>query len=299
MKNLSLRQLEAFRALMLGKTVTRAAEMLFISQPAVTRLISDLESAVGFSLFERRKKRLHPTPEAWALYNVVDRSFAGLDKISSMAQEIREFRAGSLSIATLPALGLGFLPSVISEFAADRPKVSLSLQIRSSQKVSELVSMQRVDVGFTEATDFDVGVEAELLLATHRVCVLPPGHHLASKNEIDASDLDGEPFVAAGGWQTSRSDIDRFFEKLNVKRKIQINTQLFASVGDFVLAGMGVSVIDPINAERFARLGVEVRPFTPAIKYNYYVTYPEDRPRSRLTKEFVNLLREHLTCFSS
>jgi len=298
-KKLNLRQLEAFRALMLGKTVTRAAEMLFITQPAVTRLITDLELAVGFSLYERRKKRLHPTPEAWALFEEVDHSFSGLDKISLAAREIREFRRGSLSIGALPALALGFLPQVISDFAADRPEVSLSLQVRSSHKVSELVAMQRIDVGFTEVSNLDAGVSAELLLATNLVCALPADHRLVEKQTLSASDLDGERFIAAGGWQNTRAEIDRYFESRGIKRKIQIDTQLFASVGDFVLAGAGISLVDPITAERFKQLGIVVRPLMPEFEFKFYVIYPENRPRSRLTVQFVDLLRQRLARFSA
>lgn len=284
---------------MLGKTVTRAAEMLFITQPAVTRLITDLELAVGFSLYERRKKRLHPTPEAWALFEEVDHSFSGLDKIALTAREIREFRRGSLSIGALPALALGFLPAVISDFSAGRPEVSLSLQVRSSHKISELAAMQRIDVGFTEISNLDAGVHAELLLTTNLVCLLPPDHRLVKKQELNARDLNGEPFIAAGGWQNTRSEIDRYFESRGVNRKIQIDTQLFASVGDFVLAGAGISMVDPITAERFQQLGAIVRPLKPDFQFKFYVIYPENRPRSRLTQQFVELLRERLARFSA
>ncbi|MCP4433148.1 MAG: LysR family transcriptional regulator, partial [Gammaproteobacteria bacterium] len=75
---MNLRQLEAFRAVMITRSITRASELLFVSQPAVTRLINDLESSVAFPLFQRIKKRLHPTPEAHAFYEEVERSFAGL-----------------------------------------------------------------------------------------------------------------------------------------------------------------------------------------------------------------------------
>lgn len=299
MKNFNLRQLEAFRAVMLGKTVIRAADLLFISQPAVTRLIHDLESTIGFALFERRKKRLYPTPEAHALYEEVERTFSGLEKLNIAAREIRDFRSGSLSIAALPALGLGYLPGVISEFTEGRPDVSISFNIRSSQKVSELVATQRVEVGFTESTDFDAGVDAELLLTTRLVCILPENHHLASQKKIVASDMDGEVFIGKGGWQLTSNDIDRYFVDQGVKRKIQIDTQLHASVGDFVLAGAGISIVDPFTAERFSRLGVQVRPFTPPLEYKFYVIYPESHPRSRLVVQFVELLHERIATFQS
>ena len=299
MKNFNLRQLEAFRAVMLGKTITRAAELLFISQPAVTRLINDLESKIGFALFERRKKRLYPTPEAHAFYEEIERTFSGLEKLNITAREIRDFRSGSLAIAALPALGLGYLPGVISEFTKGRPDLSISFNIRSSKKVSELVATQRVDMGFTEATDFDVGVDADLFLTTRMVCILPENHRLASQAQIAASDMDGEVFIGEGGWQLTSNDIDRYFTEQGVKRKIQIATQLHATAGDFVLAGAGISIVDPLTADRFAQLGVQVSPFTPPLEFKFYVIFPEGRPRSRLVVKFVELLRDRIAIYQS
>ncbi len=299
MQNFNLRQLEAFRAVMLGKTITRAAELLFISQPAVTRLINNLESKIGFALFERHKKRLYPTPEAHTFCEEIDRTFSGLEKLNIAAREIRDFRSGSLAIAALPVLGLGYLPGVISEFTKGRPDLSISFNIRSSKKVSELVATQRVDIGFTEATDFDAGVVADLFLTTRMVCILPKSHRLASQAQIAASDMDGEVFIGQGGWQLTSNDIDRYFTEQGVKRKIQIATQLHATAGDFVLAGAGISIVDPLTADRFAQLGVQVRPFTPPLEFKFYVIFPEGRPRSRLVVKFVELLRDRIEIYQS
>lgn len=299
MRNINLRQLEAFRGVMMTKSITRAAESLCISQPAVSRLIADFESAVGFPLFERVKRRLLPTPEAHALYEEVDRSFAGLNKINLAAREIREFRSGSLSIAALPSLGLGYLPEQISRFATDHPDVSLSLSIRGSQNVSSLVAAQRADIGFTESIDFGDDVDAELLLTTNLVCILPQGHRLAQKKQIEASDLDGETYVGTGNWQLTCHDLDRFFDHQKVKRKIQVDTQLHATVAEFVLYGAGVGIIDPITAERYAHKGLQIRPFVPSMPYKYYVMFPEGRPRSRLAEQFHNEIRGRISRFSS
>ncbi|MCP4074709.1 MAG: LysR family transcriptional regulator [Gammaproteobacteria bacterium] len=299
MKNINLRQLEAFRAVMLTKSITRAAEMLSVSQPAVSRLISDLESSIEFPLFERVKKRLIPTPEAEALFDEVERSFAGLNKINIAVREIRDFRSGSLSVASLPALGLGYLPEIISQFAADRPGVSLSLIIRGSQNVSSMVAAQRVDVGFTESIDLGDSVDSELLLTTNLVCILPPGHRLNKKDVIKASDLDGETFIGTGNWQLTCKDIDRYFDHQKVRRKIQIDTQLHATVAELVLAGAGVSMIDPVTADRYISKGLVVKPFLPSILYNLYVLYPENRPRSRLAEQFVAQIRQDIMRYAS
>ena len=280
------------------RSITRASELLFVSQPAVTRLIKDLEASVGFSLFQRLKKRLYPTPEAFSFLEEVELSFSGLDKINIAAREIRDFKSGRLSIASLPALGLGYLPQLITEFANGRPDVSHSLSIRSSQKVSELVSSQRVDVGFTESIDFGDGISSELLLTTYLVCILPEGHRLGNKDRITVQDMDGEVFIGGGNWQLTGRDIDRYFNENKVKRKIQIDTQLHATVADFVLAGAGIGIIDPITADRYLKLGIVVKPFSPSVEYRYYVIYPENRPRSRLAEQLVGLIKTDINRYS-
>jgi DNA-binding transcriptional LysR family regulator len=299
MKNINLRQLEAFRAVMQTKSITRAAETLFVSQPAVSRLIIDLERTVDFPLFNRVKKRLVPTPEAQALYEEVERSFTGLSKISLAAREIREFSSGSLSIAALPALGLSYLPEMISQFATERPDVSLSLMIRGSQNVSGLVASQRVDVGFAESIDFDDGIDAELLLTTEQVCIMPTQHRLAEREIVNAADLDGEPFVGSVNWQRPWKNLGYLFEEHQVRRKVQIETQLNATVAEFVLSGAGLGIIDPITADRYVSRGLVIKPFIPAVHYSYYVLFPENRPRSRLAEQFVENIRKNLARYAS
>src|SRR6266852_2026092 len=98
---LSFRQIEAFRAVIVLHSMTRAAETLNISQPAVSRLMRDMELNLGLTLFRRRKGGLQPTEEALALYAEVERSFVGVDKIARAAVRIRERLAGA--DAFLPA----------------------------------------------------------------------------------------------------------------------------------------------------------------------------------------------------
>lgn len=112
---LKMRQVEAFRALIRRRTVTRAAQWLHVSQPAVSRLIADFETRVGFRLFDRQQGRLIPTPEARVLYEKVERCFAGLTRIASVAEQIRTLRRGSLRLAGSPALALEWLPRVVSD----------------------------------------------------------------------------------------------------------------------------------------------------------------------------------------
>ena len=96
------RQLEAFRETMRAGSVTKAAKNMNISQPSVSRLISDLEINAGFSLFHRMGRGLSPTPEAHRFYKSVEGMFLGIDRLNELAQTIRSTSGGTVSIGVIP-----------------------------------------------------------------------------------------------------------------------------------------------------------------------------------------------------
>src|SRR5689334_17195859 len=155
---LNPRQIEAFRAMMLTGGATDAAKLMGVTQPAVSRMIRDLQLALDLKLFERRGARLVPTGEARGLYAEVERSFLGLDRIAAAAVELRTRRAGILRIASLPALANGFLPHCVGGFLAQRPKLDLMLSGLVSHIVLDIVASGQSDLGFAQAPIEHTGV---------------------------------------------------------------------------------------------------------------------------------------------
>lgn len=291
---INLRQIEAFRAVIIHKTVTRAAQVLYVSQPAVSRLISDLEYHVGFSLFQRHKGRLVPTPEALALYEDVDRAFIGLDKITDTAKEIKEFRTGRLFLSCMPALALSALPPMIHSFSARHPGITISLQAHSSQRVLEWVATQQCDAGLIGMHLEDPAVTVLPIACGELRLVMLPEHRLAKQATITAGDLEGEPFVSLGQTQDVRPLIDHVFHQEGIARHMRIETQLSSVACELVLAGSGVSLIDPITANSYASRGLVIRPFLPKIPFHYSAVLPAFRPPSRLVLEFLEEVKIHL-----
>jgi DNA-binding transcriptional LysR family regulator len=289
---MKMRQVEAFRAVMLAQSVTQAADMLRISQPSMSRLIADFEKNTGFALFARRKGRLHPTPEATYLYNEVEKSFVGLEKISDVVRDIKNFKTGQLRIACLPGLALRFLPALITDFLRDRPQVMVSLQPRSSPKVHEWLESQQFDIGLAEPTDHP-GIEVERL-AFRCVCVLPKGHFLEDKDVITPQDLDGLPFISLNGDHMTSHQLRNAFGAAGVKRNICVETRLFAPACAFVAQGCGIAVVDPIAADDYKSWGVVARRFEPAITFEIGILYPIHRPHSRLVDEFAAALKDRI-----
>ncbi|TFW10482.1 LysR family transcriptional regulator [Oxalobacteraceae bacterium OM1] len=291
---MKIRQLEAFRALVECGTVTRAAEDLCVSQPAVTRLISDLEDSAGFALFERSKGRLHLTSEGMALYEEVERSLIGVQRIAATAESIRAGHLGMLKIASLPALGLSCLPRAIGEFLKERPQIQISLNCIPSRAVVDMVAKERCDVGFAIVQMNYPSQYGELLISNDLVCALPEGHRLAAKKLIVPTDLEGEHFISNTRELSSRLEVDAVFTSFGVDRRMQLETQINASVCAFVQAGMGIALVDTFSALEYVGRGVVFRRFEPALHNEIQVLYGTGRAPSALLRAFVEHLRARL-----
>jgi DNA-binding transcriptional LysR family regulator len=280
---------------MLNGTTSGAAEIMCISQPAVSRLLSDFETELGVTMFERYKKRLIATPEAHVFYAEVERSFVSLERLARAADDLKECHLGFLRIACMPSVSIEFIPRVIHLFNNAHQGVSLSLQVRSTQQVADLVASQQYDVGIVSAISVaDGAIESELLAKVRMICILPPNHALVDKAVIYPEDLAGESFISLGLEQSIRSKIDNVFESANVHVKKTMDTQLVHSACAMVLEGAGVSIVEPVAALHYQKLGLVLKRFEPQIEYRYNLIYPAHKGRSSLAQNFVSLLRQEV-----
>jgi DNA-binding transcriptional LysR family regulator len=288
---LNIRQLEAFRAFMMSGTTKGAAQLMNISQPAVSRLIDQLERKISFPLFDRTKGRLIPTPEAQLLFEEVERTFASVDKIRELASDIRAANTGHLNIAILPALSFRFLPSVIERFRAMHPRTTISMTIQTSPKIEEWAAAQHIDFGIAEFPFIRAGVEIEDFCRASYVVALPKGHALERKKSLTPKDFAGETFISFTGNTTGRHIIDQVFQRAQVVRRMVIETQYSAVIAEFVSRGLGVGLIDPFTAYDFRDRQIATRPFAPELEFHLGILHPGHRPLSRTTRAFLSMLR--------
>jgi len=286
-----VRQLEAFRATMLAGTVSGAAALLGVSQPAVSRLIGRLEKEIRITLFDRSKGRLAPTAEAQILYGQVERTFVSVDKIRELAADIATARAGHLHMAALPAVGLGFLPAAIHEFNQEHPNVTITAEVNLSARVEESVAAQHVDFGIGEFPFRRTGLESEIFSRAPEYLVVPSGHVLAGKTYARPADVEGLPFIALMRDQVGRHVADRVFERAGITRRIVAETQVNAMICDLVRRGVGVALVDPFTAADYAGRGIVAIPFRPRIEFRLGILYPTHRPLSRVARVFLAVLR--------
>jgi len=287
---LNFRQLEAFRAVMLTGSITRAGHALSISQPAVSRLIKDLEYELKLGLFVRQGSHLVPTDEGRELYREVERNFSGAERIRDAARALRLSKAGYLHIGTMPNLSMVCLPKAVAEMLALYPDLVISVHPDSSVNLVQMVVHGQLDVAYAVPPEDSHGLQRTDLLATTAICVMPKGHGLAEKKSISVGDLHDEDFIALGSHSRQRMQINAAMLQAGVRPNIRLETVHSSSVVSYVMQGLGMAVIDPIAVLGPPAEQVVIRPFKPEITMPISAIYRPSQSPVRFAEEFSAIL---------
>lgn len=287
--------IEAFGAVMKTGSTTRAAVLLGISQPAVSRALRRLEDTTRLRLFDRAGPRLVPTPEATLLHQELLRTEIGLDRLRQTVARMRDVGTGVLKLASAAAMGLHFMPKVISAFLAARPNVAMTFRVDSSATVRELVASGQFDLGVC-ADEIDTSqLIAEPFATSPGLCVMPAGHALSRRKTVRPEDLRDQAFVGLAPEDTARRALQSHLDAAGVRCRIVIETPFSASVCQLVLEGAGIGLVNALTyvSANYAALGLAARPFEPAISFQSLMILPPQRARSQTVRDFIAIMERH------
>lgn len=287
---MNFKHIEAFRAVMVTGTASRAAEVLKVTQPAISRAIADLERATELQLFNRVRSRLVPTPEAQMFFRDVEEAFVGLDRLRSSAARIKDVGAGQLRIASLSSLGSSLVPKAIAAFSRRNANVSISLHVQTSSVVRNLVAAGQFDIGLA-ADEIDTsGVVHQVFATPLLMCAIPRGHKLSAKDIIRPLDLHGERFIAYSAEDTVQKTLDAALKAVKSSPRIVVETLFSVTVQSLVAEGVGIGLINPYTMNGVYDKRIVIRPFEPKLYARTLLLFPPDRQRSRLISDFVKSL---------
>ena len=289
-RHLNLRQIEAFKAVIEYGTVSRAAEMLNISQPAMSKLIAHLEFDTGLKLFDRLKGRLAPSAQAMRLYEEVGRIFAGVRQVENAVDAIRREEQGRLTVGVLPALAGSFIQRVTTDFLKQNRKVFCSIQSLSSQWIVDWLVTRQLDVGLIEPGIDNPYLIIEPLMEHPLVCIMPLDHPLTAKSQIEPQDLDKIAFVSLNPDSFTAHRLEGMFEDYRVQPQIVLLANVAPTLCEFVAAGLGVSLVHPLAVSGMeGRLAM--RRFEPEILFNFQLCRSVDSRNAQLVDAFAQELR--------
>ncbi|MBN7820297.1 LysR family transcriptional regulator [Bowmanella yangjiangensis] len=283
---LSLKSLEAFRAIIQTGSATAAANALGVTQPAISRLLAAFEEHVGFALFYREKSRLFPTDEALALFKEVELTLQGAERISLLARNIFNSDLGWLKIVAPNSFIAGPLADVVADFLRQHPRVNISLDTHSPASAREMVAHRSADCGFIQLPENHPGLRVEPMLRSHTMCALSPAHPLATRSYIEVQDLQGENLILLGKGRYSRLQIDDIFRQAKVPMKVKLETHTVAIACTFAKRNLGVAIVNDMLARQYADSNLLLIPFKPTLIYEYGFITSAHAPMSRLSQAF-------------
>ncbi len=283
------RQIEAFRAVARIGAVTGAAEQLHISQPAVSRLIANLESRTGLELFARRKGRLRLTPEGEAFLREVDRHFKGLDALAEAAHRIAEHGPANLRILGFPSITNGVLPQAIARHLTRHPDVQISLDTDTTDRIAPQVAASQYDLGFAAGgAPEGLAVHARVIASRPWACVVPRGHALTGRDSIHAADLAGEALVGFSPSMSLRQAVDRLLADADVSPSYRVAAQTIESMCALVAEGCGIAVVHPYATHIAHVFGLGTTVIADADRLDLIALTSEPPFRPRIVDELID-----------
>lgn len=295
-QKLRLRQFEALMAVIQHGTVTHAATAMGVSQPAVSRLLSDLGQTLGFTLFDRRDGHLVPTQDVRFLQADIQRVLDLMDQIAEVSQSITERKAGHIKIACLPGFATSHLPKVVAQFLKDRPGVSITIEPDRPERILEWMIDEQFDFGITDGfRGHSAVVSQDVHMRT--VCIFPKGHHLERYAEITPTLIAGEKIIHTRRESDFFKSLEAAFIDENSSLVSLVETRQFTAACELVANGLGIAVVSELDAMKFVDQNIQIRPFLPAIYHRLSLVRPTLKQPSAITLEFIDAFAASLAPF--
>jgi DNA-binding transcriptional LysR family regulator len=299
---LNYRQIEAFEAVMKTGSMTLAGKLLFITQPAVSRLIIELEQELGFKLFERKKNRLFRTDESQLFFEEVEKSFIGLSELKKSAESIKELKKGYLRIIAMPGVSNLMLPKVMEKFWSSNPNINVEIESHPRTVVLDWIQSKQFDLAIVNLPiDINFGkpympiesreIYVECNFDLKMFCVIPEIHPLSEKNILTFNDISGQNFVSFPNGTYIRYEIDRILEKNHVNCRVKLETRSTADIYQYVKHGAGISIVFPfLQFGEKPIPGILFKPVKSNLKLSLAIMRSKRKELSLVAKKFLEII---------
>lgn len=289
---INLRHVEVFYAIMRAGSITEAARVLNVTQPAVSVALKQLENRLGLKLFDRVGGRLQPTPEAKALLPDVAEIFGRLGAVERFSQDLAKGARGVLSIAASPPLCDGLVAKAVATFVAKRPGVKVNLHAITSPLVLDRVINREVDLGVAYEPVVSAAVTMEEIARAPIGCIMPARHPLAKRATVRIRDLAPYPVVTYLPQALLRPYIDRALSEKTSALRIAVETGASATAISLAVHGAGIALVETMLFSARPVPGFTIRPLEPRTELKALLLLPRQAATSHVRDDFIAHLRK-------
>ena len=287
---MTAREIEVFCVIMHCRTLGAAAQVLHVSQPALSKTLRHCEDRLGYQLFRRSAGRLVPTAEAQALIGEADRLYQQIQSFQGLAREIRGWAGGVLRLGVTSSLAASLVPQVVAQLRAEFSDARIILHTLAVPELEQALLARRVDAGVALSALNVPGLETVAVGSVPCVVVLRADSRQARLGVVGPTDLVDLPEVGFGLSQDFGRSIDVAFRREGVERRLAVEVGTTTGAVAMVRAGGGFAVVDNLTLSYLPE-GVVARPFRPELRRSVLMVRTEAAISPTLTDRFRDLLK--------
>lgn len=303
----NLKELVSITAAAEHGTISRAAEKLYISQPALSRLIANVESELGTDLFKRTSEGLIPTVAGETYLRHAARIIREYKDLEAEVSHLNGMQTGRLLIGITPHLGSFALPSLLSVYARLFPQIEVSVVETESAPLEDLLARGAIDAALMHAPMVSEGIRCQKLIGERLLLAAPSGDETASHAKaqegfdtpfLDLTLLKDRPFILTHPSQRTRQIAMRVLKNAGIDPPlIRYETKSIQTASRLASAGLGFTLVPHSYASLFSEgyrpvyfhIDERYQPF-----WDLVVAYPKEIPLSRPAQEFIGVAAETL-----
>ncbi len=292
---MDLHQLRGFFEIAREGSFTRAADKLFLTQPAISLQIKALEEELGEVLFERQRKGIRMTPAGEILYGRAQEVFERLEMAREEIAALQDELQGLLVIGTSDTNCTYILPPVLQEFRTEYPRVEIDIRNRMSPEVVHLVLDNEVDFGLTTLPVRQRSLVSETLFQRRDVLICQPDHAFGRRKYVRLQELVEYPLLALERGSTSRQLMEDAFRQTEVTPQVGMNLGSIEVIKCFVEVGMGIALVPEVAVTEEVEAGRLVAIRVRGLKARSIgLIEHQGRRRSPAAQAFLEMLKENL-----
>ncbi|MEW6375964.1 MAG: LysR substrate-binding domain-containing protein [Thermodesulfobacteriota bacterium] len=297
--NTSLNSFLVFHEVAKFRSFSRAAEELFISQPAVSKHIRELEQKIGLGLIRRGRGGFDLTEAGEILFKHTHKISSHLLEIENALGNLRKDHHGILKIGTTESYSKCLMPKLLSGFQTSHPSIKIALEVGNSEEIEKSLLDYKNDLGLIGVVKASSKFELVPFLREELVLIVSPNHPLGKRKAVSLKEIEGYPFIIRAKGSTTRRILFHAFEELDIHPSLLIEAGSSEFIKQWVSEGKGVSVIvKRIGEDEEKRGMIKTIPLVEKLYLEVAVLYLKEERANPVIKAFIRYIEKRGGDFS-
>lgn len=288
-----LKHIEVFNAVMLTGSISAAARLLHVTQPAATQALQHAELQLGYALFTRQRNRLVPTPEAQALYPEVQRLMTQLESVRRMASALAsDGEAQQLRILVVPSLAVRALPDALQKFRQRHPQMPVAIRTLHSREIAQAIALREGDVGIVYGSVSHPAIHQEPVSTGRLVCVSRVGSPSADRRStIALEEVLRTPFIRIDERDPIGTMLGEQLSRIEAAPRADMTVQTHHTAMVLAEQGFGPAIVDSFTARASTSATLHVRTLLPEVPVEIRALLPQGVRSPKAASDFIKAFR--------